>query len=185
MDASTTARSTTFSSSRTLPGQVWSSSNCIASGSKRSMRAPVRIQKLLVLLAELLEEVLDQQRNIFAPVAQRRQIDVDDVQPVVKIFAEFLLFHHLAQIRIGGGQNPHIHLHDFVRTERRELLLLNHAQQLGLRLRPDRADFIEEDRALVGDLERALLVVNGAGERALSHARTEWIPAVRWAANRC
>ena len=129
-------------------------------------RVVVRIQKLFVLLAELFEEVLDQQRNVFAPVAQRRQIDVDDVEPVVEILAEFLFFHHLAQVGIGGRQNPHVHLHHFVRAERREFLLLNHAQQLRLRFRPDGAHFVEKDRAFVGDFERAFLVVNGAGERA-------------------
>ena len=131
------------------------------------MRAVISIEKLLVLFAELFEKVLDQQRNVFAPVAQRRQIDVDDVEPVVEILAEFLFLHHLAQVRIGGRENPHVDLHDFVRAERREFLLLNHAQQLRLRLRPDGADFVEKDRAFVGDFECAFLVVDGAGERAL------------------
>src|SRR5579884_1751496 len=39
-EASTTARSTTFSSSRTLPGQLCSISTCMASGSKRSTERP-------------------------------------------------------------------------------------------------------------------------------------------------
>src|SRR5207244_10160029 len=48
-----------------------------------------------------------------------------------------------------------------------ELLLLQDAQQLGLQLRRDVADFIKEQRALVGQLETADLLRDGAGEGAL------------------
>ena len=46
-------------------------------------------------------------------------------------------------------------------------LLLQHAQHLGLRLRAHVADFVEEDRAAVGLLELADLLLGGAGERPL------------------
>ena len=44
--------------------------------------------RLLQLAPELLEEVLDQRRNLFAPLAQRRDVDADHVEPVVEVFAE-------------------------------------------------------------------------------------------------
>ena len=44
---------------------------------------------------------------------------------------------------------------------------MNHAQELGLRFRADRRNFVEENRALVGHFEKALLRGDGAGERAL------------------
>ncbi len=108
------------------------------------MRLAVGIEKLLVLLQYLCEEVLDQQRNVFLAVAQRRQRDVDHVQPVIQILAELAFFHQLAQVRIGRGQDAHVHLDGLGRAERRELLLLDHAQQLGLRLGADGADLVEE-----------------------------------------
>ena len=92
----------------------------------------------------------------FLALAQRRQGDVDDVQPVIQVFAEPAFFHQLAQVGVGGREDPHIHLDDLGRAERHELPLLDHAQQLDLRLRPDVADLVEEDRAAVGDLEVAL-----------------------------
>ena len=48
-----------------------------------------------------------------------------------------------------------------------ELAVLEHAQDLGLRLQAHGADFVEEDGAAVGDFEQALLRRDGAGERAL------------------
>ena len=54
-----------------------------------------------------------------------------------------------------------------VDAERRELLFLNHAQQLDLRFGADGADLVEENGAAVGDFEVSLLGLNGAGEGAL------------------
>src|SRR6202034_2311689 len=105
---------------------------------------------------EFFEKMLDQERDVFAPVAQWRQIDVDDVQPVVKILAEFFLFHHLAEVGVGGRENSHVDLHYVVGAEGGKFLLLNHAQQLRLRLRADGADFVEKDGAVMRYLERSL-----------------------------
>ena len=54
--------------------------------------------RLVVLLAVFLEEVLREQRDVVLPLAQRRQVDVDDVQPVVEVLAEPSVLHHLLQI---------------------------------------------------------------------------------------
>ena len=48
-----------------------------------------------------------------------------------------------------------------------ELVLLQHAQDLGLRVRAHVADLVEEQRAAVGLLEAADALLVGAGERAL------------------
>ena len=111
--------------------------------------------------------MLHQQRDILPAVPQWRQIDIDNVEPVVEIFPEFALFHHLAKIRVGGGQNADVHLRHVVRAERRELLLLDHAQQFRLRLGADGAHFVEENGAFMRDFEGAFLVVNRACEGAL------------------
>ena len=100
-------------------------------------------------------------------VAQRRQLDVDDVQAVEQILAEAALLHLLLEVDVGGGDDPHVHLDGLHAAEAHELALLHHAQQLGLRLARDVADLVEEDAALVGQIEQALLRIDGAGERAL------------------
>ena len=91
----------------------------------------------------------------------------DDVQPVEQVLAELALLHHLAQVDVGGGDDPHVDLDRLHAAEPHELALLDHAQQLGLRLERDVADLVEEDGALVGEIEQPLLRVHRAGERAL------------------
>src|SRR6266566_7249133 len=117
----------------------------------------VRVEELVVFAAILGEEVLHQRRNIFLAVAQRWQGDVDDVQAVIEVFAKSSFLHQLFQIRIRGGENSHVDLDRIGRAQRHKFPLLNYAQKLGLRLRTDGADFIEEDGAAVGDLEVALV----------------------------
>ena len=150
----------TFSSSRTLPGQSYSISRSSASGESS-------IARLRVLLAVLLEEVLRQQRDVLLALAQGRQRHRDDVQAVVEVLAELPLLHHLAQVDVGRGDDPHVHLDVLDAAKPHELAFLDHAQQLGLRLERDVADLVEEDAALVGELEQPLLRVDGAGEGAL------------------
>src|ERR1700732_5638372 len=64
----------------------------------------------LVLLRILLEEVLHQQRNIFAALPQRRQIDADYIEAVEQVFAEAALAHTLAKLNVSGGDDAHVHL---------------------------------------------------------------------------
>ncbi len=50
------------------------------------------------------------------------------------------------------------------------LPVLQHAQDLGLRLQAHGADFVEEERAAIGNFEQAFLAGDGAGERAFDVA---------------
>ena len=74
---------------------------------------------------------------------------------------------HRRQVAIGGGDEPHVDLDRARAAEPLELVLLQHAQDLGLRARAHVADFVEEQRAAVGLLEAADALAIGAGERAL------------------
>ena len=112
-------------------------------------------------------------------LAQRRQVDADDVQPVEEVLAEPALLHLVLQVDVGGGDDAHVDLDRLHAAQAHELALLHHAQQLGLRLERDVADLVEEDAALVGELEQALLRVDGAGERALDVAEQRRLEQVR------
>ena len=144
------ARSTTFSSWRTLPGQAYAISRRIA-----SCDIVTRPRRHL-LGAELLEEMLHQQRNVVAPLAQRRQLHRDDVQAVEQILAERAVRDHLREVAVGRGDDAHVDLDRVRVADALELALLQHAQQLRLQRRAHRPDFVEEERALVRLLEAAL-----------------------------
>ena len=74
---------------------------------------------------------------------------------------------HRRQVAVGRGDQPHVDAERPRAAEALELVLLQHAQDLGLRVRAHVADFVEEQRAAVGLLEAADALLVGAGERAL------------------
>ena len=112
------------------------------------------------------DEILHQQRNIFRPLAQRRQVHGDDVQPIVEILAERPLLHHLRQVGVGRGDDADVDLDGARVADALELALLQHAQQLHLQRHRHRPHLVEEQRAAVGLLEPALPHRHRAGERA-------------------
>ena len=73
----------------------------------------------------------------------------------------------LLQVRVGGGDDPHVGLDRLVAAEPLEPLLLQDAKQLGLRQRMHVADLVQEQRAAVALLELADPPAVGPGERAL------------------
>ena len=113
-----------------------------------------------------LHEVLDEGRDLLDPLPQRRHAELDDVEPVVEVLAEATLQDRPLQILVGGGDDPHVHAHHALAAHAREVAVLQHVQELGLQRRMQVADLVEEDRALVGRLELADLLLVGAGERA-------------------
>ena len=56
-------------------------------------------QPLAVALRVLAQEVLREQRQVLAPIAQRRQPDLDGVQPEQQVLAEPAGGHFLGEVR--------------------------------------------------------------------------------------
>ena len=103
-----------------------------------------------------LEEMRGEQRDILLAVAQRRQVERDDVEAVEEVFAEAALFDGLLQVDVGGGDDADVDL-DFVgAAEMHEAAVLQHAQDLGLHIHAHGADFVEEQRAADRRLRRGL-----------------------------
>ena len=101
-------------------------------------------------LAVFFQEKLHQRRNVFQPLGQRRDADLDGAQAVEQIFAETPGENLGAQIAVGGGNQAHVDLPDFRGTHALDLAILNHAQQLGLHGQRGFADLVEENGAAVG-----------------------------------
>src|SRR6202035_6094725 len=95
---------------------------------------------------------------------QRGQVDGDDGEAVVEVFAKAIFRHQLRQIGVGGGDDAHVDLDHVDGTQAHELLLLDHAKELGLRIEIDVADLVEEDRAAIGYLEESSLGGDRSGE---------------------
>ncbi|VVE04435.1 hypothetical protein PNO31109_02287 [Pandoraea nosoerga] len=72
----------------------------------------------------------------------------------------------LAQIAVCGGDHAHVARHGLRRAKPQYLALLQHAQQARLQRHRHFADFVQENRAVVGRLEKArLAAAPRAGER--------------------
>ena len=97
----------------------------------------------------------DQVGHVLDALAQRRQPQRHDVEPVEQVLAEQALLDQDAQVLVGGGDDAHIGLDRGAPADRGVLALLQHAQQPGLRLHRHVADLVEEQRAAFGLLEAA------------------------------
>ena len=108
--------------------------------------------------------MLSEDRDVFAPLAQRRSADRNDVQPVIEIFAEPPRPDLLGQIFVRCGDDADVDLHDGRRSDRLDFAFLQYAQHLRLRAHGHVADFIEEDRSAIGGNELTGLLSHGARE---------------------
>ena len=115
-------------------------------------------------------EVRHQHRNIVGAFAQRRHDDRNHVQAIEEIFLKLSRVHELTQVAVGGRDHAHVHALGAFRAERFDFALLQDAQELGLQADAHRANFVEEDRAAVGQRELAFLRGGRIRERALDVA---------------
>src|SRR5262249_29426916 len=97
----------------------------------------------------LFNKVRRELRNVFAPLSERGHFQWKDIQAVKQIFAESSLLNFLAQIAVGGGDDPDIDFNDGLPAQPLDLSFLNHAQQIRLHAQRELANLIEEDRAAI------------------------------------
>src|SRR4029077_12509148 len=124
-------------------------------------------QGLVVFLAVASQEMREERGNIFAAVAQRRQEQVNDIQAMVKIFAEAAFTNEGEEFHVGSGDDADIDFNLLGAAETHEFALLNYAEELGLSLRANGGDFVEKYGALIGDFEESFFGGHGAGESTL------------------
>src|SRR5215216_1128251 len=97
----------------------------------------------------LLQEMLDQLRQILLAFAQGRHANVDYVQTIKKIFSKAPGLHRRIEIYVRQHNQTSIELDHPAAAQSLELASLDHAQQLRLRLSRKMRDLVEHDRALL------------------------------------
>ena len=115
--------------------------------------------------AVFLDEMVHQERDVFGPLAERGHRDREDIQAVPQVGPETARAHLVVEPPVGGRDQAHVGLQRDVAPDALELAVLDGAQQLGLEVEGQFADLVEEERAVVGDLEAAPALRVGAGER--------------------
>ena len=120
------------------------------------------------LRRDFLQEIFGEQADVLGALAERRELDADDVQPVEKVLAEvFRSDDLLFEVLVRRGDDAHVGLQDVVAADAGEFALLQHAQDLALQRQRHVADFVEEKRAAIALLEAPDARAGGAGEGAL------------------
>jgi hypothetical protein len=79
-----------------------------------------------------MEKACGHRRDIVAPLAQGREVHVEDIDAVVQISTELPARHRFAQVAIAGRHDGHIRLDWARRAEAHQLALLDHPQKLRL-----------------------------------------------------
>src|SRR5262245_607813 len=118
------------------------------------------------LRRDAVEEVIDERRDVLAPLAQRWKVDRDDVDAVEEVLPERPVTDHGLEAAMCCGDDPDVDTDALLRSDRPDLPLLKGAQQLALHPQAHVADLVEEQYPAVGELEDSLAVAIGAGERA-------------------
>ena len=127
-------------SSRTFPGQAYAKQLL---GGRRGDSA----HALPGRRGDLLDQPLRQQEHVVAPRAQRRQIDADDVDPIVEIRPEAPALDLRLEIAIGGADEPRVERAFVVAAHRADATLFERAQELGLQAGRRLADLVEKQRS--------------------------------------
>jgi hypothetical protein len=119
-----------------------------------------------VLIGHLSGEMRDQRGNVLGALAERRQQQGEDVDPMIEILPERAFLDELIEVAMSGHDDADVDRDGAVATHTLDLPLLEHAQELGLHDHGHVADFVEEEGAVVGLLELADVAGGRAGERA-------------------
>ena len=117
----------------------------------------------MVFVGHLHGEEPEEQQYIVAPLAQRRHLYGDGVEPVEEVFTEASLRDRLAHVDVSGGDDAHVGLSDLLSAYADILSRLEHSEQSCLCGHGQLTYLVEEDGAFVGDAEISLALSDGSG----------------------
>src|SRR6267154_132972 len=113
---------------------------------------------------ELFDEVPYKLRNIRFSFAERWQRNRENIQAIVQILSEFTVTNHLPQVLIGRRDDTNIDARGTGAAYGLELALLEHTEQLRLKLHWHVADFIQKQCAAVRQRKPADVRIDSSGE---------------------
>src|SRR6266478_9954158 len=94
-----------------------------------------------------INEVLDQQGDIFSSLPERGNLNWKNVEPVKKVTSEHACSDSRLQVTIGSSNHANIRSDRSSSTDTFEFMFLQNTQESDLGLGWELADFVEEDRA--------------------------------------
>ena len=97
-----------------------------------------------------LEKVLAQHGDVSDALTQGRQIDRHNVDAVVQVLAKTARAGHFFERFVGGAEQAEIDLPQSPAAQPLHLVVFEDAQQFGLQGQGERCDFVEKQRAVIG-----------------------------------
>ena len=110
---------------------------------------------------------MSEYEHIAAPAAQRRQRNVNHVDPEKKVLAKGSVGHGVFDVAVRGRDDSNIHRRLAVCTDGADLPLLQSTKELGLQAQRHAADFVQEERSTVSFHEQTPPRGAGIRERTL------------------
>ena len=115
----------------------------------------------------LVQEVVEQHRQVLPALAQGRDMHAVAAEPVVEVLAEPAAVAGGLEVLVGGHHDARVRALGDVGAERQVLAVLQQPQQLHLGDRAQVADLVQEERAGGGLLEQPGAGLQRLGESAL------------------
>ena len=124
-------------------------------GNQKSFECRIEGHVRFARTAHLTQEVPGERKDVFRALPQGRERDGNTRNAVVEIAPEGSGLHHGSEVAIGGGDETELDRAPLIAADALERLFLQGPKQLRLELRSEFADFIEEQRASVGEFDGA------------------------------
>ena len=114
----------------------------------------------------MLYEMVRKGNYVVHPLAQRRNVDGDDVEPEKQVLAEFTVFYFFLEVFVRGGYDLRVHRDVLDAAHPFKYLVFDHFQKFRLQRHAHLAYFVEEERPAVGDFDQPFFLDDGVGESA-------------------
>ena len=118
-------------------------------------------------LMEVQQEMSGELQDVVASVAEGRDLQLDDSQTEVKVFAEAAIVDQVRQRPVSGGDDADIGLNLVGTAETFKGVPFQNSKQFGLAVEAHLADLVQEDRSMVSTFELAEMLFCGSSECAL------------------
>jgi hypothetical protein len=105
------------------------------------------LDRLALAFAVLLQEEIDQDRDVLLAPAQGRDDDGNDVQAIEEVRPETAVLDQGVEVPVGRGDDPNVGPQRLVRAQPGELAVLEETEQLDLGRGGKVADLVEKDGA--------------------------------------
>ena len=105
--------------------------------------------------------------DIAGSMPERRDLDLDHIEPIVKILPKPVIPDGLIQIHVRGGNQADIGLAGDVVSQAFEFPFLDESQKLGLNGQGQIADFVQEQGSPLAQDDPAGVIPHGTGKGPL------------------